>query len=200
VVRQFHAGEFHAKDWWRDATMTPDGRILAATRYNDDHRDRNVTMVWEAATGRELLHLPFNSYFLTLSDDGKRLVTDSDKGGGYLAEAWEIATGKRISKIDGYAAGKKQRMPRGLLSPDGKLLATTGTPSLLLWDVDSGKLVAAQEAVDPDSGDIVKAVAFSGNGQYVAVSSVGEVLKVWRLADVLKHSKLVDAPRQAKAL
>jgi hypothetical protein len=73
VVRHF--GKWGERDNWHMVALTPDARVLAATRSNIDHPERRETIVWDAQRGRELMRLPFDSWWLDLSADGRRLVT-----------------------------------------------------------------------------------------------------------------------------
>ncbi|MBD0324870.1 MAG: WD40 repeat domain-containing protein [Pyrinomonadaceae bacterium] len=187
IVRRFGEWE-NIFDRWSQVEMTPDARLLAATRSNINKQERRQTFVWDAQTGRELLRLPFYCWWLALSDDGRTLVTTN--GETYQTEAWDIATGKRISEIGAKGDEKRYIRVRGALSPDGKLLATTGTNFLLLWNTQTGRLVAAQPHVSNPDEDIVHKVAFSGDGRYVLMGSLGEVVKVWLLADVLKAARV----------
>jgi WD40 repeat protein len=186
VVRQFGESEDFF-DRWNQVEMTPDARLLAATRSNINHKERKHTFVWDAQTGRELIRLPFYSWWLALSDDGRTLVTTN--GDTHKTEAWDIATGKRISEIGSQGDEKQLARVRGALSPNGKLLATTGANFLLLWNTQTGRLVAAQPHTPHPDEDRVHTVAFSGDGRYLLMGSLGEVVKVWLLADVLQAAK-----------
>ena len=220
IIRQF--GKYDANyDNWNTAALTPDARVLAATRANIKHPERIETVVWDAQTGRELLRLPFNSWWLELSADGRRLVTarstpPADKGnvvafsvtpnGQLHAEAkskgskavetepepsteiWDITSGERVSEVGAEFGGQRPPMLRGALSPDGKLLATASHNYALVWDADTGKLLAAQPHVANPREDSVRRVMFSDDGAFLVMGSMGEIVKVWRIADVLRHA------------
>lgn len=221
VIREF--GKYDANyDNWRTAALTPDARVLAVTRSNIKHRERNETFVWDAQSGRELLRLPFDSWWLELSADGRRLVTarsstpvdkgnavtfSVDKDGQLRAEVkavdsasvktepespteiWDITSGRRLSAV-GAEFGNKGLpvMLRGALSPDGRLLATASDNYVLMWDAETGKLLAAQTHVASPEQDTVRNVAFSEDGRFLVMGSAAEIVKVWRVADVLKQA------------
>jgi hypothetical protein len=187
VLRQFgEHGDLY--DTWGRVTITSDASLLAATRYNINNSKRDQTVVWDAQTGRELLSLPFRSSWLALSGDGRLLVTQS--GEDYKVEIWNIATGKRVSEIGAKLGAKRPRITRFALSPNGRLLVTSGTNNVLLWDTQGGQLLAAQQHVSDPDEDYVNTVSFSGNGEYLVIGSMAEVVKVWRLADILRDAKL----------
>lgn len=218
VIRQF--GKYDANyDNWNTAALTPDGRVLAATRGNFKHPQRRETVVWDAPSGRELMRLPFASWWLELSADGRRLVTTRSMppGGqgdvtafsvtpdGQLraevkskgaqtaktqpespTEIWDITSGQRVSEVGAEFNDGRPAMLRGALSPDGKLLATASRNYVLLWDADTGKLLAAQPHVNDPKEDVVRRVMFGDDGRFLLMGSMGEIVKVWRVSDVLK--------------
>lgn len=207
--------QFNADNWYQ-VKLTPDARVLAATRTNPNHSEKRETVVWSTNDGQTLLRLPFASYWLALSDDGRRLVTvrsqttgDSLIFGTTLqgevrvipkpgqaqppqperppAEVWDVTMGRRIAVI-GENGGERPPMVRGMLSPNGNLLVTASFNYLLVWDADTGRLLAAQPHDQADR-DRLKTVSFSGDGQYLIMSSMNEVVKVFLVADVLRDAR-----------
>jgi len=220
LARSFGMFEIHDEfdyDVWQQVKLTPDGHTLAASRTNRKRPDNQETIVWDAQTGRQLLRLPFGSYWLAVSDKGQRLVTSrvqSDEGStkvfgitpegqvtsasepgtsstkkdlSQITEVWDIASGRRLSEVGVEFGINRPSMVRGALSPDGKLIVTASLDEVLVWDAETGRLLAAQPHVQ-SGPDRVKSVAFSSNGRYLVMSSVGEVVKVWLVADVLKEA------------
>ena len=196
-------------DVWKEVRLTPDGRVLAASRFN--RRSENLeTIIWDAQSGRVLLRLPFASRYLALSDDGRRVATTieppmtgaenrvslavdpkgqvlANSSGAAMAErppteVWDIATHKRIAQI-----GEDRDVPiTGVaFSPDGTLLATESLNCVVVWNADTGKLLASV-VHDEDERGRVKSVAFSSDGRYLVTSSLNEVVKVWSVADLIK--------------
>lgn len=215
LVRIF-SEEYVEKDHWRAVSLSPDGRLLAASRNNVDHADRNATVVWDTQSGREILRLPFNSWWVALSSDGHRLVTSHLVSGGgealifsvteqgklrverapgqrplppshYLMEVWDIQTGGRVSLIGAGKHTKATGAAVGVLSPDGKLLATSSLGYIVLWNADTGELLTSlphDGHIPPREG--IRTIAFSGDGGYLVTGSEPtEVVKVWRVADLL---------------
>ena len=205
------------QDRWSQVKLTSDGRTLAATRFNHQRSENLETVVWDTRSGRVLLRLPFASRWLALSDDGRRLVTSregalADIDGGSVitvgprgqvfsvsphsttepecrpqTEIWDIATRRRISEVRDGSNCNRLPATGGALSPDGKFLATASLNYVLLWDTETGRLLAAQPHDETDQ-DRVLTVTFTGDGHYVVMSSVNEVVKVWRVSDVLRDA------------
>ncbi len=89
---------------------------------------------------------------VSFSSDGKRLVSGSaDK----TARVWDLETaGAAIRPLE-FAFG---RCDVACFSPDGQLIATSGGPSVRLWDAATGRLVRVLSAGDRSS---IYSVAFS---------------------------------------
>lgn len=191
LVREFNLTGMPKLGIVGKTVLTPDARFLATTRRDNYQPDpkNNQTVVWDAKTGRELLRLPFFCEWLSISGNGKYLATTTSTGDNYITEVWDIATGKRVSRISDKIGSETAYKIRGLLSPDGKLLATTGMHYVLLWNTETGQLGAAQQIAKSRENDIVKAVSFSGDGQYIAISTDTEVTKVWRVSALIADAK-----------
>ncbi len=202
-------------DQWSQVKLTPDARVLAATRNNSRHPERRQTVVWDAQSGRELLRLPFSSRWLALSDDGRRLATErsqseasgtavlsvNPQGEARVDPAPRTARSSEPERspvtevwdvaigrrIAEIGAGEGERPPmvRGALSPDARLLATASLNRVLVWDAATGRLLTSYLHDEADR-DRVKTVAFSGDGRYLVMSSMNETVKVFLVADVLR--------------
>lgn len=172
LMRMFGENK-HEKDFWGAVFLSPDARLMAASRNNVDNPERNVTVVWETQSGREMLRLPFACFWLAISTDGQRLATDHKVSGGgeafafsmtekgellvqrtpgaevpteptrYLIQVWEIQTGRKVSVIGGGEYKTATRAAAGALSPDGKLLATSSLGYIVLWNADTGELLTS---------------------------------------------------------
>jgi WD40 repeat protein len=196
-------------DTWKEVRLTPDGRVLAATRFN--RRSENLeTVVWDTQSGSVLLRLPFASRSLALSDNGRRVaatreppignetnsvslavnprgqVVANSSGVGNSerppTEVWDIETKKRVAEIGEYR-GQRVPITGFAFSPDGKLLATESVNCVLVWDADTGKLRTSL-LHNEDYTDRVRSVAFSSDGRYLVASSSNELVKVWTIADL----------------
>jgi len=172
LIRTFGEDRY-IKDHWGKVFLSADGRLVAASRWNVDRPERAMTAVWEVETRRELLRLPFQCFWLAISADGRRLVTEHRVSGGgesltfsvtekgelrvertpgapqpaepsvYHTEVWEIETGKQVSLIGGGKDTPFNRAGAGALSPDGKLLATGSLGYVVLWNAETGELLTS---------------------------------------------------------
>ena len=198
LIRQFSFGEYVKLGIRGTVAMTPDARIIAATRSDLFGTTCKQTVVWDVATGKELLRFPFASVSVSISDNGQRLAITTPQGKDNMPEIWDIKSGRRISEIGLEFGDSRWFISSGKLSPDGKLLVTNRKNYLLLWNTDTGKLVAAQKAVDSD--DILRAVSFSGDGRFLAMSSLGETAAVWRVEDILRDATVIKTSALVKIL
>lgn len=186
-------GEYQKDDSWQEVKITPDASVLVASYLGFQNKERNKkrwgTIVWNTQQQRELLRFPFYSVS-ALSDNGKRLATTHSKSDDTeVTEIWDVTTGKRISEIGiEFKTIKPPRFANKALSPDGKLLATGNDNFVLIWDTDSGRLLAVQQFATTSDEDAVGGIIFNGNGQYLVVEGQGETIKVWLLNDILKSA------------
>jgi WD40 repeat protein len=168
--------------------MTPDARVVAATRRDLHGTKQEQTVVWDANTGRELFRLPFAAISISLSEDGRRLALNASESDNYVVEVWNLENGKRISEVGLEFDPDRHIIGGGVLSPDGKFLLTKRKNYILLWDSESGKLIAAHPA--STITDEIRSAVFSGNGQFVATGSLGEEVRIWRVSDLLQQAKV----------
>ncbi len=103
------------------------------------------------------------------TNDGRYVVTASDKGLGFL---WDTATRKRVAKIaDGGATS-------GIVESAG-IIGVLGGFSSYLWDISRGDFVSGWMH---HLGEI-KDLAVSPNGHWVATGSTDQFAQLWRKAD-----------------
>jgi WD40 repeat protein len=114
---------------------------------------------------------------LAASTDGKYLlISDAAKDGKIQPALWDI---ERAEVVRTYPLPISDISPGALkISPDGRYAAAagilTGTPRVMLWDLESGKLVCPPlEGFTAFEGYIVygRAVAFSPDGQSLLAGS-----------------------------
>jgi WD40 repeat protein len=167
--------------------FSPGGKYLAGT-------SAGVVLVWDVATGKLLYRLPGRSNYLPrldFSPDGKEFVVAwfyeaklqfRDPRTGAMLRTWDAAEENCLS-------------PR--FSPDGKLMATTGTAGVIrLRDRDTGTLVCSLRGNDPE----VWGMAFAPDGKRLAATTgrSGTVF-VWdtatgkRLSTLAGHDHAVTA-------
>jgi len=132
---------------------------------------------------------------MSLSQDGKRLLSGDDKG---LAIVWDIPAGKELTRWQ-----TQGWLPAVALSPDGQHAVTcafgprySNLPNAIrLWDVKAAKELAdlgASIKTKGSEGTINSvAAAFSRDGKVVALGKGGETDqgKIY-LMDVAKNKKL----------
>lgn len=188
ALREFSLGEYTELGIDGTVVMTPDARVVAATRRDLHGTKQEQTVVWDANTGRELFRLPFAAISISLSEDGGRLALNASESDNYVVEVWNLENGKRISEVGLEFDPDRHIIGGGVLSPDGKFLLTKRKNYILLWDSESGKLIAAHPA--STITDEIRSAVFSGNGQFVAAGSLGEEVRVWRVSDLLQQAKV----------
>jgi WD40 repeat protein len=158
--------------------------------------------VWDVASGRLrrfLRGLPWSMVNeILLSPDGRWLVLVAKEE--RQVEVREIATGQKRLCIP--QAGRVQSFT---LSPDGGLLAISCDESgpadpgvsFRCYDAHSGRLLCEQRG----HRGPVRALAFSGDGRYLATGSDDTTVLVWDMPSLLSARKALAAgPLDLKAL
>jgi len=156
--------------------FSPDGTLLAGA-------GRGNPMIWDAATGRTLLHLKLYNTLggVAFSPDGKRVAVSSqaifaDRKHVGL-DVWELENGRGIRTLLGLST------PTWLVafSPDGKLAACQAQNwQIALWEADSGRL---RYVLDSPRGPFMDncSMAFSAASRRLAFST-GTEAKTWDVA------------------
>ncbi len=123
---------------------------------------------------------------LALSPDGTKLASVADD---MVCRLWNVATGQRLLELRGHAEQTPQHFTSMLyccaFSADGRLLATGDRVGhVVIWDVATGAKTAELEAPTLYTWDGtqrirsiggVRAVAFSPNGEHLAIGGVGQI-------------------------
>lgn len=157
--------------------ISDDGALLAAA----GPPAQPQVEVWDVATGRRLQSLvgAREGVIAMAFQPGSSTVAAIDVSGEMLA--WDARSGKLIHIVG--AAPDEGRFTSLTFSPDGKMIvAGTVTGQLVYWDAATGAVIARLQM----AGDAILALAFSPNGEQLAVSARSEDASVY----------LFELPRQ----
>ncbi len=157
--------------------FTPDEKRLIS-------RGIDGVRIWEAATGKELWHLPLapNTEWRTidLSPDGKRLALIDQAAGGPI-QIWDVDSGKKIASL-----GSKFRPPIRF-SPDGKwLAAAVGTMDVELWDLAGKKKLRGWNAHMAE----LLSIGFSADCRIMLTSDRMSTMHLWDTASGRKLQEI----------
>ena len=165
--------------------LSSDGRILATSTCCSANT-KTITL-WDVATGRIIHRMASRDeiYSIAISPDGSMIASGDSAG---VVTLWNVAT-----TVGQPLTGHMDTINRVLFSPDGKILAARGSNgALLLWDMTD------QKQIDPpplqsDSDFYSPGMAFSPDGDILALASsrvTGSSIILW---NVKKH-ELVAHP------
>jgi WD40 repeat protein len=153
-------------------TLTLDGKTLIT-----GSRDHTVRL-WDLAGRRELRKLAtahgwdrWMGLCVTLSPDGRTLVTsdDGDGGNGQTVRFWDWRAGKQLRRLKGLNGAHCLTF-----APDGKTLAAGFHGSISVWEADTGKLLRGfEEAHNLET----MALAFLRDGTLASAGGVNEVVR-----------------------
>jgi WD40 repeat protein len=153
-----HAGEVRA------LAVGADGRVWTA---GTDHR----VAAWDPSAGAALAELPTRLatvVSLSVAPDGR--VVAAGNGG---IEAWSAAVPAHRAPV----APHDEAVVNLAWSPDGKQIASVSSAAVLLWDVASGRPVAALRR----GGLSAREIAFDASGRSLAATDQRGTLEIWEL-------------------
>ncbi len=192
-----------------NAWMTPaqvaafdgSGRRLAAVSRQDPH----VVNVWETATGKELCvlggpgstpearhHVPVHQVSFSL--DGRRVATSgsahTQAGAVREIKVWDTASGRQVLGLERPILPQRHLYGGLALSPDGTRLAFDAPPAqaphdpaaVLQMPIHVYDLVTGRQVVLAGPGALVRHLAFSPDGNLLAVADHADHIAIWDLA------------------
>ena len=129
VARLTHEGNVFS------AAFSPDGRYVVSGS-GDEGGDgpegivSGSVFVWEAATGKEITRIPFDTWVrhVAFSPDGKYVVSGSDNG---AIRVWDAFSGREVARMS-----HDDQVTSVAFSPDGRYLVSSsadGTARVWLW-------------------------------------------------------------------
>lgn len=153
----------HLEGYMKGFEFSPDGRTLATFSAGD-------TRLWNMKTAELLFKLPKSEGTdVNFSPDGRWLATASnDKQ--TAGKIWNVETGELKLTLPpiGYKTASV------IFNPDGTILATTNDKGVMLWDAQSGTLLARlDEARYP--------VAFRRDGRTLVTGGRNDTALLWRV-------------------
>jgi WD40 repeat protein len=162
-----HLHDWHVPGRLASIAFSPKGGLLASATTG------NLVQVWHLATRTELPQFrgrKLPGYHVAFSPDGRLLAAGSTSGGVIL---WEASSGKEVRRIE-------QGGGEVTFSPDGRHVAIADGQAVRLWEVATGKPVAALPWPHQYTTSCIR---YSADGKYLAVGGGGcPAISVWELA------------------
>jgi WD40 repeat protein len=184
-----------------------DNGVLCASR--DGSRlllgDINTITIWDVAKRRRIRRIPLEKKLakdsarvllaLALSPDGRRMTSlhETDDNTVVAFQVWDVASGAKLSRCTLNLSEWQDGLP--VLSPDGRILATTDGNTIWLRDRVSGAIRQTLHPEKPSpkeslSGRLVfsndsrllACVSLFGQGCIVNVASAKGKVRVWEVA------------------
>jgi WD40 repeat protein len=152
---------------------SPDGSRLASIDYG------GTVIVWNAATGEELLRLPGTSELndfvtakrITYSPDGKLLIA-CDRN---QVNIYDPESGSLLKTLIGHEA----YVTSITISTDGELIASGGLDgSVIVWDISTSNPLFRLDA----HTDAIEELTFSPDGKLLVTTGADAAMRIWDVA------------------
>jgi WD40 repeat protein len=179
--------QLHRLRWHRDTVIglrfTRDSKTLISAAWD------NTICVWDVASGKPQRQFKGHERVITgleLTPDGQHLVSSSQDN---TIRVWDFASGKELRRMNCWASGIS-------LSPNGRTLAAAAAGQVLLWDIQTGKLLRQFSRIE---GPGLRSVCYSPDGKILAVVSYPGV-SLWDPATGEEVRRLKGLLRPAEAV
>jgi hypothetical protein len=145
---------------------SPDGAVFATVS------EQTVTL-WQSATATRMARYEHNTRVndITFSPDGGLLAVATDDGAVWLWNATSDATLKAQARA--ILRGHKEATFQVVFNPDGGMLASAGADQTVIWDVETGRMLAALPS------GWAWSVAFSPGGRYITTAGGDGTIRIW---------------------
>ena len=149
------------------ATFSPDGKSVLTGSFK-------TATIWDIKTGRQLksFNLPKDKLnaiqSVAYSPDGKYIATGLHDRSVII---WEVSTAKPINTIE----VKRLNVRAIAFNPDGKSIMVCDNETVILFDLDSGKLLRTFIG----HSECITSAVFSPNGQYILTGSIDKKVILW---------------------
>jgi WD40 repeat protein len=161
--------------------VSPDGSLVATAAGEGGVR------LYDSKSGSLLRVIGAGDRGVVFSPDGKTLTAAGfhmDK----LSALWDVQSGRRLQSFAGHT---EWEVDATAISPDGKLLASTGVDKqILVWEIATGKLRHRLK----DQPYRIAALVFSPDSRTLATGGGDKAVKLWDMATG-KLSRLLDGQR-----
>jgi WD40 repeat protein/beta-lactamase regulating signal transducer with metallopeptidase domain len=175
VVREF---SIEGPESWRslDVVFSPDGQIVAAPI--EMYYGGGVA-IWDVKSGALLKRLESGTCgikHLAFSHDGQLLAGTSFEP---ILCVWNVASGERFGRsLQGHTDAPSLLR---FLPGDERLATASDDGTVHLWDINSSKLqrVIAHEPDAKGYTRMIRGMAVSNDGRYIASSCLDDTVRVW---------------------
>lgn len=152
------------------------------------------------ADGQEIKKIELDNHpasGIVFTPDGQNMLIST---WGEVAYSYNIKTGNQNWKFDLSGPEEYNAFHSMDISPDGKRLALGSTDyRVYILDVNNGTVIHRIESWNGHT-KVVKAIRFSGDGQWLATAGEDQTILVWNTRDYTKKQSLVGHVNTVSAL